>query len=151
MAKFRLFKTPADTYLLSGLLILGSLSFHLVKKVRQPASGELVANVYVINQKVHTLSLKMPRLTVYYDAEKPESIEPHRLDLEHQYDYVPLSAPYGEMLLGPITVEVKEGKVAVIEETSKHHYCRIQGATNTPNWPITCAPNYFVIIVEVAS
>lgn len=150
MGKFSLYKTKADIYFLSGLLIVGSLAFNLVQKART-TSDNLVANVYITSAQVDQLSLKFDGKYLYYDEARPEQIVNYRVEEQDEREYRPLGAPYGEKLLGPITVEVKDGKVAVIDETSDHHYCRIQGWTDTANWPITCAPNYFVIIIEEAS
>ena len=50
--------------------------------------------------------------------------------------------------LGPVVIEVKEGKVAVIEENSPHHYCSFQGYTDNPSTPIICLPNETMVEIE---
>lgn len=53
-----------------------------------------------------------------------------------------------ELLLGDLVVEVKNGKVAVIEQTSNHNFCEIMGEVDKPGTAIICAPNGVVITIE---
>lgn len=50
--------------------------------------------------------------------------------------------------LGPIQVEVKDGKVRVEKETSPNHLCSIQGWVSDANRPIVCLPNSVVVQIE---
>ena len=52
------------------------------------------------------------------------------------------------LLLGDMTIEVKDGKIAVIKETSPHNYCSLEGFTNESKRPIICQPNKVVILIE---
>ena len=52
-----------------------------------------------------------------------------------------------EGTLGAVRIEVKDGKVAVVEENSPHHYCSIQGFTNNPATPIICLPNETMVTI----
>lgn len=50
--------------------------------------------------------------------------------------------------LGPVIIEIQEGKVRIAEEKSPLHYCSMQGWVNTTNTPIICLPNRVVVVVE---
>jgi hypothetical protein len=52
-----------------------------------------------------------------------------------------------ELLLGDLTIEVKNGKVAVVEQTSNYNYCEIMGENDRPGTAIICAPNGVVITI----
>lgn len=57
---------------------------------------------------------------------------------------------YNEIFLSEdnsITIEIKDGKVRVSEETSPLKYCSIQGFVDKPGFPIVCAPNYFMVVI----
>ena len=49
--------------------------------------------------------------------------------------------------LGVVVIEYQNNQVRVIEETSPHNICQLQGFTNSPARPVTCLPNYVVIRV----
>ena len=52
------------------------------------------------------------------------------------------------LLLGDLTVEVKNGKVGVVEQTSNYNYCELVGSTDKKGTAIICAPNGVVITIE---
>lgn len=47
-----------------------------------------------------------------------------------------------------VVIEYKNHQVRVTEEVSPKHICRIQGWSSSPLSPITCLPNYLVIVIE---
>lgn len=49
---------------------------------------------------------------------------------------------------GPVTIEYKDGKVRVIDETSPKNICQDQGWSNSTVKPITCLPNNLVIVIK---
>ena len=52
------------------------------------------------------------------------------------------------LLLGDLTIEVKNGKVGVVEQTSHYNYCELVGSTDKKGTAIICAPNGVVITIE---
>lgn len=50
-----------------------------------------------------------------------------------------------EGTLGPVTVSIEDGKVAVTQENSPHHYCSYQGYVSNPKTPIICLPNETIV------
>ncbi len=53
-----------------------------------------------------------------------------------------------EGTLGPVNIEVKDGRIRVNQENSPHHYCSRQGFVDSVNVPIVCLPNETVITIE---
>lgn len=70
------------------------------------------------------------------------SEEKMRIDLSHDGSYEV------EGKNGTVHIEVKDGKVAVTQENSPHHYCSKQGFVDSPNTPIVCLPNETVVTIE---
>ena len=54
-------------------------------------------------------------------------------------------------LLGEMTIEIKDRRVRVEKEESPLHVCSKQGWVSIPNVPVTCAPNYVVVVIESAT
>lgn len=52
------------------------------------------------------------------------------------------------LLLGDLTIKVKNGKVGVVEQTSHYNYCELVGSTDKKGTAIICAPNGVVITIE---
>ncbi len=50
--------------------------------------------------------------------------------------------------LGKVKIEVKDGKVRVKQENSKHHLCSKQGYVSNSSTPIVCLPNETVVKIE---
>ena len=71
----------------------------------------------------------------------------HKMNLEIDERFTMKQEDY-DLLLGDLTVEVKNGKVAVVEQTSNHNYCQIMGAVDKKGTAIICAPNGVVITIE---
>nr|WP_242745716.1 NusG domain II-containing protein [Allobaculum sp. Allo2] len=42
----------------------------------------------------------------------------------------------------------KNGKAAVTQENSPHHYCSRQGYVDSPAVPIVCLPNETIVTIE---
>lgn len=53
--------------------------------------------------------------------------------------------------LGDVHIVVKDGKAAVTQENSPHHYCSKQGYVDSPAVPIVCLPNETVVTIEGGS
>ena len=50
--------------------------------------------------------------------------------------------------LGPVHIEVKDRAVRVVQESSKHHYCSMQGFVSHVDEPIVCLPNDTIVTIE---
>lgn len=50
--------------------------------------------------------------------------------------------------LGPVVVEVKDHRVAVIKETSPQNLCSLQGFVDSVLTPIICLPNELIIEIH---
>ena len=85
-------------------------------------NSKKIAHVYYHNKIVHT-----------FDLSKKES-EIFKIEATN----------------GLVKIESKDGKVRVINETSKHHICSIQGWSDSTINPIVCLPNnlYIKIITQ---
>ena len=51
-------------------------------------------------------------------------------------------------LKGDLTVEIKNGRVRIAEETSKNNICSLQGWEDRAGRPLVCLPNYVMVIIE---
>ena len=71
----------------------------------------------------------------------------HKMNLEVDETFTMKQEDF-DLLLGDLTVQVKDGKVAVVEQTSNHNYCEIMGAVDKKGTAIICAPNGVVITIE---
>lgn len=77
-----------------------------------------------------------------YAIVKVRNEEKLRLDLRQDGDYSVAGT------LGDVHIQVREGKVAVTQENSPHHYCSKQGFTSNEAVPIVCLPNETVVTIE---
>lgn len=77
-----------------------------------------------------------------YAVVKVRNEEKLRLDLHQDGDYTV------EGTLGEVHIQIRQGKVAVTQENSPHHYCSKQGFTDNSAVPIVCLPNETVITIE---
>lgn len=71
----------------------------------------------------------------------------HKMNLNTDETFTMKQEEY-DLLLGDLTVQVKNGKVAVVEQTSNHNYCEIMGEVDKQGTAIICAPNGVVITIE---
>ena len=71
----------------------------------------------------------------------------HKMNLQVDETYTMKKEDF-PLLLGDLTVEVKNGKVGVVEQTSNYNYCELVGATDKKGTAIICAPNGVVITIE---
>jgi len=51
-------------------------------------------------------------------------------------------------LLGDLVIEIKDKSIQIIKETSPNHICSNQGVVSKLNVPLTCAPNYVIVIIR---
>lgn len=77
-----------------------------------------------------------------YAVVKVRNEEKLRLDLSQDGEYEVDGS------LGPVHIVVENGKVAVSQENSPHHYCSRQGFVDSGAIPIVCLPNETVITIE---
>lgn len=120
--KVKINKTPWDTYIFSGLIVLASLLFVILNNVSN-TNEPLYVFVKVENKIIDRLELTKERqLKTYYKA-----------------DY--------DVFLGDITIEIVDYKVKVEDETSPRKYCSIQGYVESVRWPIVCLPNSFIVVI----
>lgn len=71
----------------------------------------------------------------------------HKMNLQVDETYTMKKEDF-PLLLGDLTVEVKNGKVGVVEQTSNYNYCELVGSTDKKGTAIICAPNGVVITIE---
>ena len=71
----------------------------------------------------------------------------HKMNLQVDETFTMKKEDY-DLLLGDLTIQVKNGKVAVVEQTSNYNYCEIMGEVDKPGTAIICAPNGVVITIE---
>jgi hypothetical protein len=120
--KVKINKTPWDTYIFSGLIVLASLLFVILNNVFN-TNEPLYVFVSVENKIIDRLELTEQRqLKTYYKA-----------------DY--------DVFLGDITIEIVDYKVKVEDETSPRKYCSIQGYVESVGLPIVCLPNSFIVVI----
>jgi len=102
------------------LVIIAILVFFLVS---YSSTSDNVVHVYYQNELVHTMYLNID--------------ESYTMEMD---DY--------SGLLGDLTIEVNNGSVAVVNQTSDKNYCEYMGAVSTKGTSIVCAPNGVVITIE---
>ena len=71
----------------------------------------------------------------------------HKMNLQVDETFTMKVEDY-PLLLGDLTIEVKNGKVGVVEQTSHYNYCELVGSTDKKGTAIICAPNGVVITIE---
>ena len=71
----------------------------------------------------------------------------HKMNLQVDETFTMTVEEY-PLLLGDLTIEVKNGKVGVVEQTSHYNYCELVGSTDKKGTAIICAPNGVVITIE---
>ena len=125
---FRLKFNKLDIVIITVLtvisLVLG-LFIYLVPK----DSGKSVS-IYIKGQMEYSLPL---------DEDKTLTLHPGEYDRKN--DTFP-------SLLGEMVIEIKDGRIRVEKEDSPLHVCSKQGWVSLPNFPITCAPNYVMVVIE---
>jgi hypothetical protein len=119
---FSLNKKPQDVYALSVFLILTSLIIAFTHLYNAP-SGDLFVSVYMDTVLVDQHSLYVDQ-TIRY--------------LPEDYDH----------LLGPLSLEIKNESMRIVEETSPLNICSEQGSVRSPGLPLICAPNAFLAVIE---
>lgn len=71
----------------------------------------------------------------------------HQMRLDTDESFTMEKEDY-DLLLGDLTVEVKDGKVFVAEQTSRYDYCELYGPASSKGTTIICAPNYVTITID---
>lgn len=140
-------KKSGDVYAICATVILATAVFSM--SIGKINSANLEVHVYVRDTVVYEMPLAKDQIYVFY---KPaDATNEDVADAPADYSLVELSENEGQYLLGPITVSVENKKIDVLKETSAHHYCSIMPATGQANWSLTCAPNFFRVVIEEAS
>lgn len=119
--KFNLVKNKID-YLISIIVILAILIM-VVFSLTLKADKNSIVSIRYYNKIVYQMSL---------DKNEIFTLEKEKYPL----------------LLDDLVIEVKNGKVRVVEEESPRHYCSILGFVDTKGTSIICAPNGVVITIE---
>ncbi|WP_423364626.1 NusG domain II-containing protein [Mycoplasma sp. P36-A1] len=109
----------ADLFITIIFIILSAISI-LYVNTKQTSNTNKIAKVYYKNNVVHTFDLSDPSKKTF--------------DVE--------------AVNGLITIESENGKVRVVEETSRNHICSIQGWSDSEITPIVCLPNELYIKIE---
>lgn len=101
------------------LIVIVAFSL-IVFFVPQEEKNEKIAQVYFKNELVHTFDLT---------------------NKEHKTFSIKATN-------GLVTIEAQDGKVRVLEETSRRNLCSIQGWSDSSINPIVCLPNELYIKIE---
>lgn len=101
------------------LTLLFITIFMIYRILSLSITGDKLANVYLDGFLIDVLDLNVNQVQTYDGA------------------------------LGDVIVEVKSGKIAVIEETSPQNLCSLQGFVSSNLTPIICLPNN--LIIEIVS
>ena len=88
----------------------------------------------------------------YYN---PSSYEESNIQsLKEIKDYSSINGKYlilngFSLLYGPqVDLQVKQGKISIIRETSPHNICSKQGEVSFTNLPVVCLPNYLMFAIK---
>lgn len=118
MKKISLKKTQFDTYAFSAIIFIATILFVSLRLALRTDQA-LFVYVYASGEQIDRLDLS--------------------IDLEKTYK--------NEVFIEDITIEIKDRKVRVKEETSNLKYCSIQGYVGQIGQPIICAPNNFYLLI----
>ena len=119
---FTLEKKPFDVYALSLFIVLTSLLLAFTHLYNSP-SGDLFVSVYMD--------------TVLVDQ--------HSLYVNQTVRYLPEDYPN---LLGPLSLDIRNETIQIVEETSPLNICSEQGSVRSAGLPLLCAPNAFLAVIE---
>lgn len=120
--KIKLTKTFFDTIVFS-LILVATSALVLGLKVAFATSEELFAYMFSVNTLIDRQPMAINGVFTYYEPQ----------------------------FLGPITVEINNGRVRVKEQTSPTNDCEIQGFVNGVAIPILCLPNKFYVEIRGVS
>lgn len=120
---FSLHKSPQDTYTFSLLLILFSMVIAWTNLVNRPR-GDFFVSVYIESRLVEQYSLYDNQMLTYIPEDYPS-------------------------LQGPLSLEINQQRIRIAEETSPLNICSKQGWIAEPGFPLLCAPNQFMAVIEV--
>ncbi len=128
-----------DIILIASLLILSIIGIFVVQYFqRQTMDEDGIAIVIYKNQEVLRLSLGEN----HHEVIAPDYII--SIDSVNRIYVV-------EGTLGPITIQVENNLVNVIDQTSPQNICELQRPTNSPLAPLTCLPNDLIIRIEAST
>ena len=107
------------------------------------------------------------KVCVYYDQELIEKVDLYdqnntspryiilfkneQKDIQNDYkDIYPTELKhYGkDLLLDDLVIQIKDGSVSIIKETSPQNICSELGEVSRPNAPLICAPNYVKVVIQ---
>ena len=127
---FKLKLAKIDIFIISILTVL-SLVLGLFIYFVPKDSGKSVA-IYIEGKMEYSLSLEEDQTLALHPGEYNKSTNTY------------------PSLLGEMVIEIKDKSVRVEKEDSPLHVCSKQGWVSVPNFPVTCAPNYVVVVIESA-
>ena len=120
---FSIHKSPFDVYLWSSLMIFFSLLISWTNLYNRPV-GDLFVSVYLQNELIEQHSLYDDAVIVYTQEDYP-------------------------FMLGDVVLEINQARIRVEKETSPLNICSRQGWMDQPGFPLICAPNSFMAVIEV--
>lgn len=129
--KYRLRNSWID-YVAIGVVLVASILFALFFYLA-PQKGNVVG-VYYNGTRIRELKLNEDLTWTLYPSKADDPAGLQETDYPH--------------LLGPLTIEVKGGRVRVSKEESPKHLCSRQGWVEQSGFMITCLPNDLYLIVE---
>ena len=119
--KYNLIKNKID-YIISVIVIL-AIAMMIVFSIFLKADKDSIVSIKYYNEVVYQMSLGKNEVYTMKKEKFPK-------------------------LLDDLVIEVKDGKVRVVEEESPRHYCSILGYVDSIGTSIICAPNGVVITIE---
>ena len=169
MTGFSLKKRAGDTYVVCALAVLMTSVFAGTNTLSSSGVNKVV-NAYLREETIFQMKIDKDQTYVFYtyehiNNENKATAYPYIKWNTNEFGAVidinskkELSLKKAELILverknahllqGPIVVQISGGFVDVIAEKSKHNYCSLMKPTNQTNWPLTCAPNYFRVLIE---
>ncbi len=125
---YRLKPNKLDIFIITIITIVSLLLSFVVYFLPQ-GKGNCVS-IYIMSVKEYSLNLNENQTLILKPGE---------------YDRNTNTFP---CLQGEMIIEIKNSQIRVEKEESPLHVCSKQGWVSIPNIPITCAPNYVVIVIE---
>lgn len=149
--RFKLNWTKIDIIAVSCALVIATiLSLFIYFRPSEEISSDSSAKVEVIYDGTIVASENLiPDSTK--NQSDPRYIILFPKEINTYYDSVyPSNTKIGNnsKLLGDLVIEIKDKGVQIVKETSPNHICSNQGVVSKLNVPLTCAPNYVIVIIR---
>ncbi len=109
--------------------------------------GSLVSVYYngdeLISLPLRDESVNDPRYIILFKGEITSEYDD---EYKTEYKFADCS-----LLIEDLIIEIDNGGITIVKETSPNHICSAQGTISRPNIPLTCAPNYVMVIIHSAA